>query len=131
MALIKRPSFGVASALELFLKSNAVTGRGEHVSDVEVGKSIVVKVTPACRHAGCDIPHTGLGSYVSESGFTRFSESIAVEVISAKIIGDVEVHIPVLVVVLPAGGIRELAVAGMQTRFLGHIAEAQASFVPQ
>ena len=77
------------------------------------------------------VTHPGLGSYIGESGFARFPEGIAVEVISTKIIGDVEVHIPVLVVVLPAGGIRELAVAGMQTRFLGHIAEAQASFVPQ
>ena len=131
MALIERSSFGFAPTLEFLLKSNAVAGRGEHVSNVKVGKSVVVKITPAYRHAGCDIPHPGLGSYVSESGFARFPEGIAVEVVSAKIIGDVEVHIPVLVVVLPAGGIRELAVAGMQTRFLGHIAEAQASFVPQ
>ena len=84
---------------ELRIASHALSRGGPHVRDIQVQAPVAVVVEPSRAHARADVLHALLFGDVPKA-----SVRVLVEIIPAKVVGDVELGPAVLVVVAPCGG---------------------------
>ena len=96
---IRRAELARDALLELALVGNAVAGTGIHVAGVDVHHAVEVEVGPTHRHPGGGVFQLHPGSYLGE-----FAAVITIEAVAAIVVGDIEVLVTIVVVVLPRRG---------------------------
>lgn len=115
--------FAGSVLLEFVLEGDAVAGAGEHVSGVEVDEAVGIGVAPTDGHAEGGVFDAGGGGVAGEGGFSGFGKLVAVEIVAAVVVGDVDIEVAVGIDVFPRGGEAEAVVFGHHAGLLGGIDE--------
>ena len=109
---LRVPSFWKTSC-----RGNALAGGGPHVGDVEVLFAVVVVVEGAYAHSCANVFDACLRGYVGKGAVAV----VAVEVLAAEVVDDVEVGPAIVIEVAPAAAEAIAGVVDAQTRFGGYV----------
>jgi len=122
---------GVGTGYELFLVGDAVSGAGEHVADVKIHPAVAIKIAPVGGHAGRGIFDAKLEGDIDEEGelAVLLWPLVLVEAVASEVIGDVEVEVAVLIIILPGGGEGKAGVVLVESGLGGDVSEGPVAIV--
>ena len=115
--------------LKLFLVRNSIARRREHVTHVDIHETVVIVVTPADGHSRRDVFDSRLPGNVGESHLAVRVAIIAIQIIAAKIVSDIEIGITVVVVIFPRRRKREPVVVCVKSHGSRDVAEGKFSVI--
>ena len=131
MSLEFAPSGIIERGLKVPLVSDAVSRAGPHVAHVEIAVAIAIGISPGGGHAGRDVFNPCLACDVGEVTIPFGIAVIAIEIVSSVIVGDIEIGVAVVVVVLPGRGKGIAAVVLVQTKVSRGIGEAPVAIITE
>ena len=129
MALEGRPRVSLIAIPKLPLIGNPITGTAPHVGHIQIRTSIQIGIAPGRRHTRRNILHTDLRRHITKTrqrqrlGAQRFRRRRLkrVQRVAPKIIGHIQIRIPVALHILPGRRQRKSPVVFIQPHQPRHI----------
>jgi hypothetical protein len=112
--------------VELPLIAHPIAGRRKHIADMNVHEAVIVVVAPGNTHARGDVLDTGLGGNVDKPAGV-----LALQTVAAEVVGNVQVHIAIVVEIFPTGRKRVAGVVLIQANFGGNVFEGPLTLIAE
>src|SRR5262249_33676336 len=98
---------------------NTLTAIAPHVGDIEIWSAVAIVIEPGSAHPRPDVFHTSFSRDIAEPALV-----VPVEVVAAKVVGDIQARPTASVVVAPRCGEAVAVIVHIDPARLGHVFES-------
>src|SRR5919108_81758 len=125
MLVVQRANVFRLSFVKARVLRDANAGSGPHGGAVKILLSVMVKIAPASAHASANVFDAGFRGDTGKSSVAL----VAIKIVAAEVVGNVEVRVTVGIVVAPGASKTEAVIVDVHAGCRGSVHEGSVAFV--